>query len=56
MSVGVIYTNNNITIIDGDKTQSFSAGDPDFDRYVKLWKAADFAGIKKLLHQDKVLI
>ena len=56
MSVEVIYTNNNITIIEGERSQSFCSGDPQFDEYVRLWKVFNLNGIAELFNREKKLV
>lgn len=56
MSVEVIYTKNNITIIEGDRSQSFCSGDPLFDEYVNLWKVFNLDGIADLFNREKKLV
>lgn len=56
MSIEVIYTNNNITIIEGERSQSFCSGDPQFDEYVRLWKVFNLNGIAELFNREKKLV
>lgn len=56
MSIEVIYTNNNITIIEGERSQSFCTGDPQFNEYVNLWNAFNLDGIAELFNREKRLV
>jgi hypothetical protein len=54
--IGVIYTNNNITVTRGDETKTLSTGDELFDKCVNLWKQKDFNGLIDTLWSTKKVV
>lgn len=56
MQVGVIYTNNNITIIKDGETKTLSVGDALFEPCLQLWKNKDLDGIVDLLWSTKKIV
>lgn len=55
-NVGVIYTNNNITVIKGNETKTLSVGDDLFQKCVDLWKQKDLQSIVDLLWTTKKIV
>lgn len=56
MSIGFMRTNDNITIIAGDRSQSFSKEDSDYEKYLQFIKQNDFESVEKLFNSDKKVI
>lgn len=55
-NIGVIYTNNNITVIKDNETKTLSVGDDLFEECVQLWKKKDLYGLDKILWSTKEVV